>query len=232
MTNIANSGISLVNNNKNIEKSILIDRYSDVVWPVKSGQGVFQKWARQSAMRSNKHIMRLKMALGKLKTGFGAAALATMMTVTPAAYAQDAQPVSQTQEQLICEDVGEYQCATPGYGVFPEDSELALGIMSEGQVIIHFGRGIANAGTTAASMSDGGVPTVAVPGYEQDGEAIFYVDGARMQWPPTTQEVMDRAPFWSPLKAYFENKRAQQAALINHDDEDRPTLAALTADAN
>ncbi len=151
------------------------------------------------------------MALEKLKTGFGAAALATMMTVTPAAYAQDTQPVAQTQEQLICEDVGEYQCATPGFKA-PVDDEGLLGMLSRDRVVIHFGRGIANAGTTAASMSDGGVPTVAVPGYEQDGEAIFYVDGARMQWPPTTQEVMDRAPFWSPLKAYFEDKRAQQAA--------------------
>lgn len=172
------------------------------------------------------------MALEKLKTGFGAAALATMMTVTPAAYAQDAQPVAQTQEQLICEDVGEYQCATPGYGIFPEDSELALGIMSKDRVVIHFGRGIANAGTTAAVMTDHGVPTLAVPGYENDGEAMFYLDGRKMTgWPTTTQETIDRMPFAAPLSEYFEKKRAQQAALIDHDNEDRPALAALTAEA-
>lgn len=171
------------------------------------------------------------MALEKLKTGFGAAALVTMMTVTPAAYAQDTQPVSQTQEQLICVDVGEYQCATPEVAAITT-SELALGIMSKDRVVIHFGRGIANAGTTAAVMTDHGVPTLAVPGYENDGEAMFYLDGRKMTgWPTTTQETIDRMPFAAPLSEYFEKKRAQQAALIDHDNEDRPALAALTAEA-
>ena len=168
------------------------------------------------------------MALEKLKTGFGAAALATMMTVTPAAYAQDAQPVSQTQEQLICEDVGEYQCATPGFKA-PVSNEAMLGRLSRDRVVIHFGRGISNAGTTAVALSRLDIPTIAVPG-GPDGLAEFYVDGAKMQWPPTDQQVMNRAPFTAPLHEYFENKRAK-AAVIDYDDEDRPTLAALTADA-
>ncbi len=169
------------------------------------------------------------MALEKLKIGFGAAALATMMTVTPAAYAQDSQPVSQTQEQLICEDVGEYQCATPGFKA-PVSNEAMLGRLSRDRVVIHFGRGISNAGITAAVMTDNGIPTFAVPG-GPDGLAEFYVDGAKMQWPPTDQQVMNRMPFAAPIQQYFDNKRAQ-AAVIDHDDEDHPTLAALTADAN